>query len=198
MRSLKIGLGLLALTAFAGGASLAQEGPMRPPAATPAGPQEGPHRFHPFGGLHEARVDGPREGGRRDGGHRGGPGRMGGFRGDAGQHIEGRIAFLKAELKITDAQARQWDQYAAFMRDAAKTRADAQAARKAAMPQDRSAPGEARQPRERPPLLERLEHHEKRLQTMLQLAQKRKAATETLFKVLNDEQKKLAEDLIRA
>jgi len=196
MRSLKIGLGLLALTAFAGGASLAQEAPTRPPAAAPAGPQDGPHRFHPFADSHDAHFDGPRDGGRRDGGPRG-PGRMGGFRGDAGQHIEGRIAFLKAELKITDAQSRQWDQYATFMRDAAKARADAQAARKAAMPQNRPAPGEARQPRERPPLLERLDHHEKRLQTMLQLAQKRKAATENLFKVLNDEQKKLAEDLIR-
>jgi hypothetical protein len=198
MRSLKIGLGLLALTAFAGGVSLAQETPTRPPAAAAAGPQDGPHRFHPFADSHEARFDGPREGGRRDGGQRGGPGRMGGFRGDAGQHIEGRIAFLKAELKITDAQTRPWDQYATFMRDAAKTRADAQEARKAASPQDRPAPGEARQPRERKPLIERLGEQEKRLQTMLQLAQKRKAATESLFKVLNDEQKKLAEDLIRA
>jgi len=197
MRSLKIGLGLLVLTGAAGGASLAQDVPKRPPAAAAAGPQDGPHRFHPFADSHEARFDGPREGGRLEGGHRGGPGRMGGFRGDPGQHIEGRIAFLKAELKITEAQTRQWEQYATFMRDAAKTRADAQAAGKAAMPQDRPGPGEARQPRERTPLLERLDRHEKRLQTMLQLAQKRKAATESLFKVLNDEQKKLAEDLIR-
>ncbi len=196
MRSLKIGFGLLALTAFASGVSLAQDAPKRPTAeAAAAGPQDGPNRFGPFGGFHDAHFDGPREGGRRAGGHRGG--RMGGFRGDAGQHIEGRIAFLKAELKITDAQTRQWDQYASFMRDVAKTRAEAQAARKAAAP-ERPAPGETRQPRERTPLLERLDEQEKRLQTILQLAQKRKAATESLFKVLNDEQKKLAEDLIRA
>lgn len=200
MRSLKIGLGFLALTAFAGGVSLAQDAPTRPPAEASTGPQDGPNRFRAFGGFHEAHFDGPREG--RRGEHRGGPGRMGGFRGDAGQHIEGRIAFLKAELKITDAQTRQWDLYAAFMRDVAKTRADAQAerqaARKAAKPQERPAPGEGRQPRERKPLLDRLGDQEERLQTMLQLAQKRKAATENLFKVLNDEQKKLAEDLIRA
>ena len=32
-------------------------------------------------------------------------------------HVEGRIAFLKAELKITDAQATQWDAVATAMRD---------------------------------------------------------------------------------
>jgi hypothetical protein len=38
-----------------------------------------------------------------------------------GQLIEGRIAFLKAELKITPAQEAQWQQMAAAMRDNAKT-----------------------------------------------------------------------------
>ena len=111
---------------------------------------------------------------------------------EAGKHIEGRIAFLKAELKITDAQSRQWDQFAAFMRDAAKTRAEAQAAAKAAP----GGPGTPDAPRERKPLLDRLGAREKGLQTMLQLAQKRKAATENLYKVLTDDQKKLAEDLM--
>jgi hypothetical protein len=32
-------------------------------------------------------------------------------------HVEGRIAFLKAELKITDAQAPQWEAVAKAMRD---------------------------------------------------------------------------------
>src|SRR5579859_4383022 len=32
-------------------------------------------------------------------------------------HIEGRIAFLKTELKITDAQQAQWDKVAAAMRE---------------------------------------------------------------------------------
>lgn len=36
------------------------------------------------------------------------------------QHIEGQLAFLKAELKITDAQAPQWDAYAAARRANAK------------------------------------------------------------------------------
>jgi hypothetical protein len=35
-------------------------------------------------------------------------------------HVEGRIAFLKVELAITDAQAPQWDAFAAALRDGAK------------------------------------------------------------------------------
>lgn len=35
-------------------------------------------------------------------------------------HVEGRIAFLRAELKITDAQADAWEQFAAALRGNAK------------------------------------------------------------------------------
>jgi hypothetical protein len=41
-------------------------------------------------------------------------------RGEFGRHLDGRIAFLKAELKITDAQAPQWEKVAAAMRDNAR------------------------------------------------------------------------------
>lgn len=37
-----------------------------------------------------------------------------------GRHIEGRIAFLKAEIKITAAQEPQWDRVAAVMREDAR------------------------------------------------------------------------------
>ena len=39
---------------------------------------------------------------------------------DPSQHIEGRLAFLKTELKITDAQAPQWAAYADAVRANAK------------------------------------------------------------------------------
>ena len=39
---------------------------------------------------------------------------------DPGRHVEGRIAYLKAELKITDAQAPHFDAVANVMRDNAK------------------------------------------------------------------------------
>ena len=38
-----------------------------------------------------------------------------------GRHIEGRIAFLHAELKITPEQKAQWDKVAAVMRENAKS-----------------------------------------------------------------------------
>jgi hypothetical protein len=41
-----------------------------------------------------------------------------------GQHIEGRLAFLKTELKITDAQAPQWNAYADALRANAKRKGE--------------------------------------------------------------------------
>ena len=38
-----------------------------------------------------------------------------------GQRVEGRVAYLKAELGITDAQLRQWNAFADAMRNGAKT-----------------------------------------------------------------------------
>ncbi len=40
-------------------------------------------------------------------------------------HVEGRIAFLKAELHVTDAQASQWNAFADVLRAAAKTSREA-------------------------------------------------------------------------
>lgn len=42
-----------------------------------------------------------------------------GFMGGA-EHVEGRIAYLKTELKISDAQAQDWDKVANVMRENAK------------------------------------------------------------------------------
>lgn len=36
------------------------------------------------------------------------------------EHVEGRIAFLRAEIEITDAQAQVWNDFANALRDAAK------------------------------------------------------------------------------
>jgi len=41
-------------------------------------------------------------------------------RGRAVEHVEGHIAFLKAELKIATTQEKAWDQYAAALRANAK------------------------------------------------------------------------------
>ncbi|WP_374655752.1 Spy/CpxP family protein refolding chaperone [Dongia sp.] len=49
-----------------------------------------------------------------------GSGMMGSGMMNPAQHIEGRLAFLKTELKITEAQAPQWDAYADALRANAK------------------------------------------------------------------------------
>jgi hypothetical protein len=51
----------------------------------------------------------------------GGGAMMGGM---AERHVEGRLAFLKAELKITDAQAAQWAAFADVVRANAKAAAE--------------------------------------------------------------------------
>src|SRR5450755_491058 len=45
-----------------------------------------------------------------------------------GQHVEGRLAYLKTELGITDAQLPQWNAFADAMRDGAKSMQVAMAA----------------------------------------------------------------------
>jgi LTXXQ motif family protein len=55
-----------------------------------------------------------------------GPGMMGSASGPAmcsamAGHIDGRLAYVKAELKITDAQEALWNSYAAAARDSANT-----------------------------------------------------------------------------
>ena len=62
------------------------------------------------------------------------PGRMAGGMGMPFEHIEGRIAFLKAELKVTEAQAAPWNAFANTMRsDAAAMKTTHEAMGKAAM-----------------------------------------------------------------
>ena len=43
-----------------------------------------------------------------------------GFMGGGPEHVEGRIVYLKTELKITEAQAPDWDKVADVMRENAK------------------------------------------------------------------------------
>ncbi len=168
------------------GISQAQDAPPSPP---PGAAPSLPHERGPGPNMMRFRGDGPGFQGPRSGGR----GFMRGERGEPGKHIEGRIAFLKAELKITEAQTRAWDQYATFMRDTAKTRQAAAEKREADMKAMRAEPG--KRP-ERKALLARLEENETRARAMLQSIEKRKAATQALYKALSDEQKKLAEDLL--
>ncbi|MCK6454084.1 MAG: Spy/CpxP family protein refolding chaperone [Alphaproteobacteria bacterium] len=102
--------------------------------------------------------------------------------------IEGKIAFLRAELKIADAQAPAWNALADALRASAKRIADARAATTPA------ATGGS------PPTLtipERLDRHERRLAAHLESVRAIKAALAPLYAALSDEQKKTAEELLR-
>ena len=188
-----ITLGMACITMLSAGmfvgVSQAQDARPAPPAAAGSPHEHGPGPdFRGGPGFVGPGFEGPR--GRMHERMRGG---FHGERMEPGRHIEGRIAFLKAELKITDAQGRAWDQYASYMRETAKERQAMHEKREAEMKGRRGEPGK---PPERKALLDRLNDRETMAKAMLQAVEKRKAATQALYKVLNDEQKKLAEELL--
>jgi hypothetical protein len=105
----------------------------------------------------------------------GSPARMGAM-------IDGRLAYLKGELNITDAQMGAWKVYA----DAVKGRVDV-------MQSMRQSMMEAMQKGSAP---ERMDARIKGMEAMVDAMKAAKPATEQLYAVLNDEQKKTADQLI--
>jgi LTXXQ motif family protein len=100
--------------------------------------------------------------------------------------VEGRIAFLRTELKITDAQADAWNGFADALRANAKRLAEVRASM---MPK----PGEG-QPAST--LTARLEQQEQWLAARLDGTRAMKSAFGKLNEVLSDDQKKTANDLL--
>ena len=118
----------------------------------------------------------------------GGPGHMGMMRmmGMA-DHVEGRIAFLKAELKITEAQMPQWNAFADVLRGNARRMSGVRTTMSGIFGQDSasvSAP-------------DRLDRMEQMISIMLEAAKGTKAALVPLYAVFTEEQKKVADQLIR-
>ncbi|WP_211101145.1 Spy/CpxP family protein refolding chaperone [Azospirillum oryzae] len=111
-------------------------------------------------------------------GQQGGMGAMGAM-GLPFEHVEGRIAFLKAELKITDAQAPQWNAFADTLRSNAKAHQ--------AMHEQMTKGG---MPSAWP---DRLAAQQKVLSTRLDAMKALEAAAKPLYAVLTDEQKKTAD-----
>ncbi len=98
-------------------------------------------------------------------------------------HLEGRIAFLRAELGITEAQTAAWDRFAQVLRDAApKTQHDPASA-------DQTANGAT-------DVLQRMEQEEQKLGARLQAIKSVRAAFAELHAVLSDDQKSTAEVLL--
>ena len=98
-------------------------------------------------------------------------------------NIEGHIAFLKAELKITEPQQKAWDGFADALRTNAKTLAAVPNQMMGAMGPKLSAGA-------------RLEQQEKVLTLQLEALKRSRAVLDALSAVLADEQKQRLDDLI--
>ena len=106
-----------------------------------------------------------------------------------GEHVEGRIAFLRTELKITDAQLPQWNTFADALRANAKRMSEI----RSTMMQG-GMMGQGGTSLSAP---DRLDRMEKMMTAMLDAVKATKSALEPLYAVLSDDQKKLADQLIR-
>jgi LTXXQ motif family protein len=101
--------------------------------------------------------------------------------------VEGRIAFLRAELKITEAQAAAWNAFADALRANAKKLGDVRASMM-------SQPAAAQQ--QAPTLTGRLDAQERWLVARLQGTRAIKVAFTPLYGTFSDDQKKAADELL--
>ena len=97
-------------------------------------------------------------------------------------HVEGRLAFLKTELRITDAQLPLWNAVADTIRANAKAMGDMAGGM---MGGSQSAT-----------LPDKLDMREKMMTAHLEALRKFKAAVAPLYVALSDEQKKTADELL--
>jgi hypothetical protein len=99
-----------------------------------------------------------------------------------GRHIEGRIAFLRAELKITDAQQPAWERVAAAMRANAQQMNQMAQQMRGTRDQPRSA-------------VQQLEQRAQFAETRASADKTFLAAFKPLYDSLSDDQKKTADEL---
>ena len=97
------------------------------------------------------------------------------------KHIEGRLAFLKTELKITDAQLPLWNAFAQAMRDDSTVQA---------MPHPMMEMNKATT------LPDKIAARETMLAARLEALRKLKAAADPLYAALTADQKKTADDIL--
>ena len=106
--------------------------------------------------------------------------------GDYDTYLDGRIAFLKAELKITPDQEAAWNEYA----DAMRTNSQTMISMRGTMMQMFGNKGQNRSVVDM--LNFRIEAMKARLETLEEL----KPATEKLYKALSDTQKQKADEIL--
>jgi LTXXQ motif family protein len=124
---------------------------------------------------------------------------------DPSQHIEGRLAFLKTELKITEAQAPQWAAYADALRANAKRMGQLMTEVMSSGMMNygnygmmMGNPGMMAQGQPRPmmSLPDRLNWAEQHMAAHMEMLQAIKGPTEQLYAVLSDEQKHVADQIM--
>jgi hypothetical protein len=111
------------------------------------------------------------------------------------EHVEGKLAYLKAELKLSEAQTPQWNVFADAFRSSAQKLGQfcAKVKEQASKEQE----GKEQTGKEaRPGVLEQLGKMERNMTAHLEAVRTIKAAVEPLFAVLNDEQKKTADEIM--
>jgi hypothetical protein len=102
------------------------------------------------------------------------------------RYLDGRLAFLKAELKITPEQEQVWNDYVAAVRANADTM-------KEHCEDMKEAKGENKQS----PLPERLELRTKMMEARLEALRAKSKVLKPLYDALSDDQKKTADEIIR-
>lgn len=103
-----------------------------------------------------------------------------------GQHVEGRIAFLRTELGITQAQAPVWDTFAEALRASARAMADMHGQMMPMMQQGPQAM----------PLAQRLELQERMMTLHLEALRRVRSAAGPLYAALDERQKRVADQLM--
>ena len=99
------------------------------------------------------------------------------------KHVEGRLAFLKTELKITDGQLPLWNTFAEAVRDNANTMSEMMQSGMMGMSQAAT-------------LRDKLAMREKMMTAHLEALRKLKTAVDPLYAALTDEQKKTADEIM--
>lgn len=124
---------------------------------------------------------------------------------NGGQHVEGRLAFLKTELKITSAQEAVWDDYAKALRANAqqmaammKTMPRGMGAGWGMMTQDIMNGGTTNGGTQARPMTvpQRLDWMEQRMAQHMEMLQAMKGPTDALYKALDATQKQTADQLL--
>jgi hypothetical protein len=107
------------------------------------------------------------------------------------ERSEARLAYVKTALKITDAQASQWDAYANVVRKQAQFADQRMQEHRARIEQAKAAGGE----RKRPTAIERLERRQQFLTTAAARSGELLAVQKPLYAALSPEQQRVADEL---